>query len=92
MFQLDAAFIRDSVWRQIALDKNEYTLGEMFKEAGYQSAFIGKWHLDTADQPETWAFSTGLILQLKNSGAVQLISIKIQVYGSMVMKNNFFFQ
>tara|TARA_X000000950_G_scaffold285811_1_gene392763 strand:- start:2156 stop:3577 length:1422 start_codon:yes stop_codon:yes gene_type:complete len=55
----NAAFIRDSVWRQIALDKNEYTLGEMFKEAGYQSAFVGKWHLDTADQPETWAFSHG---------------------------------
>ena len=55
----NAAFIRDSVWKQIALDKNEYTLGEMFKEAGYQSAFIGKWHLDTADQPETWAFSHG---------------------------------
>ena len=55
----NAAFIRDSIWRQIALDKNEYTLGEMFKEAGYQSAFIGKWHLDTADQPETWAFSHG---------------------------------
>ncbi|MBL6591712.1 MAG: sulfatase-like hydrolase/transferase [Flavobacteriaceae bacterium] len=55
----NAAFKRDSIWRQIALDKNEYTLGEMFKEAGYQSAFIGKWHLDTADQPETWAFSHG---------------------------------
>ncbi len=55
----NAAFIRDSIWRQIALDKNEYTLGEMFKEAGYKSAFIGKWHLDTADQPETWAFSHG---------------------------------
>ena len=55
----NAAFIRDSVWKQIALDKNEYTLGKMFKEAGYQSAFIGKWHLDTADQPETWAFSHG---------------------------------
>ena len=55
----NAAFIKDSVWRQIALDKNEYTLGEMFKEAGYQSAFVGKWHLDTADQPETWAFSHG---------------------------------
>tara|TARA_B100000575_G_C23135054_1_gene659211 strand:- start:622 stop:2043 length:1422 start_codon:yes stop_codon:yes gene_type:complete len=55
----NAAFIRDSVWKQIALDKNEYTLGEMFKEAGYQSAFIGKWHLDTADQAETWAFSHG---------------------------------
>ena len=53
----NAAFVKDSVWEQIALDKNEYTLGEMFKEAGYQSAFIGKWHLDTADQPETWAFS-----------------------------------
>ncbi len=55
----NAAFIRDSVWKQIALDKNEYTLGEMFKEAGYQSAFIGKWHLDIADQAETWAFSHG---------------------------------
>ena len=55
----NAAFVKDSVWEQIALDKNEYTLGEMFKEAGYQSAFIGKWHLDTADQPETWAFSHG---------------------------------
>ena len=55
----NAAFVKDSLWEQIALDKDEYTLGEMFKDAGYQSAFIGKWHLDTADQPETWAFSHG---------------------------------
>jgi arylsulfatase A-like enzyme len=55
----NAAFVRDSLWEQIALDKNEYTLGEMFSEAGYQSAFVGKWHLDTADKPETWAFSHG---------------------------------
>ena len=55
----NAAFVRDSLWEQIALDKNEYTLGEMFNEAGYQSAFVGKWHLDTADEPETWAFSHG---------------------------------
>ena len=55
----NAAFVKDSLWEQIALDKNEYTLGEMFNEAGYQSAFVGKWHLDTADEPETWAFSHG---------------------------------
>ena len=88
----NAAFIRDSVWRQIALDKNEYTLGEMFKEAGYQSAFIGKWHLDTADQPETWAFSHGFDFAAQEQWGGSTDKYKNPgFWKKSLMKNLFFF-
>jgi arylsulfatase A-like enzyme len=38
----------------VRLPERERTLGETFREAGYQTAYIGKWHLDG---PERWAFT-----------------------------------
>jgi len=44
---------------RVALRKDETTIAEMLKAAGYQTAFVGKWHLDVAEDPSTWAFSRG---------------------------------
>ncbi|MGJ8658106.1 MAG: sulfatase-like hydrolase/transferase [Akkermansiaceae bacterium] len=49
----------NGVAKHLALTKDEMTVAEMLKGAGYQTAFVGKWHLDLANQPDTWAFARG---------------------------------
>ncbi|NQU51258.1 MAG: arylsulfatase [Bacteroidetes bacterium] len=49
----------NDVWKRVPLKKDEITLGEMMKEAGYQTAFIGKWHLDNPNDESTWAMNRG---------------------------------
>ncbi|MCY1719993.1 arylsulfatase [Prolixibacteraceae bacterium Z1-6] len=49
----------DDRWMRVALKKDELTLGEMLKSAGYQTAFIGKWHLDDPTDISTWASNRG---------------------------------
>lgn len=44
---------------RITLKKEDLTLGEMLKGAGYQTAFIGKWHIDDQNDMSTWAFARG---------------------------------
>ncbi|NOR75866.1 MAG: sulfatase-like hydrolase/transferase [Draconibacterium sp.] len=46
-------------WMRVALKKDEITLGEMLKNAGYQTAFVGKWHLDDPGDITTWAYNRG---------------------------------
>ncbi|WP_209331813.1 sulfatase-like hydrolase/transferase [Lunatimonas salinarum] len=46
------------VFARVALRPDEITLGEMLHGAGYQTAFIGKWHLDDC-HVETWAHHRG---------------------------------
>jgi len=53
----NAGYYGNEKWEGVSLDKDEFTLGEMFKAADYESAFIGKWHLDNPDDPDTWAFA-----------------------------------
>lgn len=49
----------DDRWMRVALKKDEITVGEMLKEAGYQTAFIGKWHVDDPNDISTWAYNRG---------------------------------
>ena len=61
----NAGYKGDDRWEGFALDKNEFTLGKMFKSAGYQTAFIGKWHLDNPNDTSTWALSHGFDLAVQ---------------------------
>jgi arylsulfatase A-like enzyme len=49
----------NDVWDRVALKKDELTLGEMLGQTGYQTAFIGKWHLDDPNDESTWAMNRG---------------------------------
>ena len=55
----NAGFFGNDKWHGVWLDKSSFTLGEMLKGAGYNTAFIGKWHLDNPDDIETWASGHG---------------------------------
>ena len=55
----NAGFYGDERWEGASLNKDDFTMGKMFKNAGYQTAFIGKWHLDKPDDVETWAVGHG---------------------------------
>lgn len=55
----NSGYFSDDRWMRVALKKDEITLGEMMKKAGYQTAFIGKWHLDDPNDLSTWAYNRG---------------------------------
>jgi arylsulfatase A-like enzyme len=52
-------YVGNNVWGRISLDRKELTLGEMLRDAGYQTAYIGKWHLGIPGDISTWAAGRG---------------------------------
>ena len=46
-------------WTRVPLKKSEIIIPEMLQNAGYQTAMIGKWHLDDPDDLSTWAYNRG---------------------------------
>jgi len=51
--------VGDQVWGRVALKKSNQTVAEMLRGAGYQTAFIGKWHLGVPQDVTTWAAGRG---------------------------------
>jgi arylsulfatase len=45
------------------LDKGDFTLGKLFKSAGYNTAYVGKWHLgpESKSQPQNQGFDQWLV-------------------------------
>ena len=45
------------------LDENDFTLGDLFKSVGYNTAYVGKWHLGPAavSQPQNQGFDQWLL-------------------------------
>jgi arylsulfatase A-like enzyme len=48
-----------SRWGRVSLGLDELTLGDMMQGAGYQTAFVGKWHLEDPNNLDTWAYARG---------------------------------
>jgi arylsulfatase A-like enzyme len=51
--------VGDQEWGRVALKKSNKTVAEMLRGAGYQTAFIGKWHLGIPQDVSTWAAGRG---------------------------------
>jgi arylsulfatase A-like enzyme len=51
--------VGDQAWGRVALNKSNPTVAEMLRGAGYQTAFIGKWHMGVPQDVSTWAAGRG---------------------------------
>lgn len=55
----NAGYSDNNKWVRVPLKMDEVIIPQMLKTAGYQTAFIGKWHLDDPSDLSTWAFARG---------------------------------
>ena len=72
----NAGFFGSDKWEGVAIDNNEFTLGKMFKKGGYETAFIGKWHLDNPESINTWAVGHGFDLAVQEQWSARFGSRK----------------
>lgn len=69
----------DDRWMRVALKKDEITLGEMLKTAAYQTAFIGKWHIDNPNDLSTWAYNRGFDFAVQEQWSARFGGIRYDV-------------
>ncbi|NQZ77720.1 MAG: sulfatase-like hydrolase/transferase [Ekhidna sp.] len=55
----NSGYFGNDLWDRVTLTKDQVTLGEMMKGAGYKTAYFGKWHLGDASDVSTWAHHRG---------------------------------
>ncbi len=62
---------------RVPLQKKEITIPEMLKEAGYQSAMIGKWHLGIPQDYSTWAKGRGFDYAVQEQWGINKNGVEI---------------
>lgn len=55
----NSGYYGEDQWMRVALKNSDVTMAEMLREAGYQTGFVGKWHLCAPNDLSTWAFNRG---------------------------------
>lgn len=66
----------DDRWMRVALRKDEMTMAEMLRNAGYQTGFVGKWHLDNPNDVSTWAYNRGFDFAVQEQWGSRFLGIQ----------------
>ncbi|MDX1284193.1 MAG: sulfatase-like hydrolase/transferase [Draconibacterium sp.] len=66
----------DDRWMRVALKKDEVTVAELLRDAGYQTGFVGKWHVDDPNDLSTWAYNRGFDFAVQEQWSARFGGIK----------------
>lgn len=78
----------DVPWQRVTLTSEEVTIAENLKKVGYQTAFVGKWHLDDANDIKTWAINRGFDQAAQEQWAMRAGGEKFHGFGDYINGNS----